>query len=77
MSFTTLLMVVYDMIFHYLYGILLLKMKHISVIVPNGNSIVDTIIAPYNMLKMASSHFMRLNNLNENPYKIDLVGLSK
>lgn len=52
-------------------------MKHISVIVPLGNSIVDTIIAPFNMLKMANSHYKRLNNLTEEPFKIDLVGLSK
>ena len=51
-------------------------MKHISVIVPNGNSIVDTIIAPYNMLKMANTYYSRLNNLKEPPFKIDLVGLS-
>ena len=52
-------------------------MKHISVIVPAGNSIVDTIIAPYNMLKMANSHSKRLNGLKEDPFKIDLVGLTK
>ena len=52
-------------------------MKHISIIVPSGNSIVDTIIAPYNMLKMANSHFKRINNLEELPYIIDLLGLSK
>jgi len=52
-------------------------MKQISIIVPSGNSIVDTIIAPYNMLKMANSHYKRKNNLDEHPFKIDLVGLSK
>ena len=52
-------------------------MKHISVIVPSGNSIVDTIIAPFNMLNMANSYFRRLNELQENPFKIDLVGLTK
>ncbi len=52
-------------------------MKHISVIVPTGKSIVDTIIAPYNMFKMANSHFKRLNGLVEDPFKIDLVGLTK
>lgn len=52
-------------------------MKHISVIVPSGNSIVDTIIAPYNLLRMANSYFRRLNELPENHFKIDLVGLSK
>lgn len=52
-------------------------MKHISLIVPSGNSIVDTIIAPYNLLKMANSHFKRLHKLVEDPFKIDLVGLTK
>ena len=52
-------------------------MKHITVIVPIGNSIVDTIIAPYNMLKMANNYYRRLNNLKESVYKIDLVGLSR
>lgn len=52
-------------------------MKHISVLVPSGNSIADTIIAPFNMLRMANSYFRRLNELPEDPFKIDLVGLSK
>ena len=52
-------------------------MKHISVIVPVGNSIVDTIIAPYNLLRMANTYYKRLNNLDETPYKIDLIGLTK
>ena len=51
-------------------------MKHISVIVPKGQSIVDTIIAPYNLFKMANSYFKRLHNLDESPYKIDLVGIN-
>ncbi len=52
-------------------------MKHISVIVPSGNSIVDTIIAPFNMLNMANSYYKRLNGQTESLFKIDLVGLSK
>ena len=51
-------------------------MKHISVVVPNGDSIVDTIIAPFNMLRMANSHYRKENALAENPFTIDLVGLS-
>lgn len=51
-------------------------MKHISVIVPKGNSIVDTIIAPYNLLRMANTYYKKLNNLEESKFKIDLVGLS-
>ena len=52
-------------------------MKHISVLVPSGDSIVDTIIAPYNLLRMANSYFMRLNRLTDAPFMIDLVGLNK
>lgn len=52
-------------------------MKHISVIVPAGSSIVDTIIAPFNMLRMANSHFKRLHGSEEAPFRIDLVGLTK
>ena len=51
-------------------------MKHISVIVPFGNSIVDTIIAPFNLLRMANSYYKRLHDLRETPFKIDLVGLT-
>ncbi len=51
-------------------------MKHISIIVPVGTSIVDTIIAPFNLLRMANAHIKRLNGLEEELYKIDLVGLT-
>lgn len=52
-------------------------MQHISVIVPAGNSIVDTVIAPFNLLKMANAHSMRLSEANIKPFKIDLVGLTR
>ena len=52
-------------------------MRHISIIVPTGNSIVDTIIAPYNLLRMANSYSMRLKGEKDPPYRIDLVGLNK
>ena len=51
-------------------------MKHISIIVPVGTSIADTIIAPFNLLRMANSHLKRLSGVQETQYKIDLVGLS-
>ena len=54
-----------------------IPMKHISIIVPTGHSIVDTIIAPFNMLRMANAHFKRLRGLSEEPFIIDLVGLNK
>ncbi len=47
-------------------------MKHISVIVPVGSSIVDTIIAPFNLLNMANKSAKKSDQ-----FKIDLVGLSK
>ncbi|WP_422083791.1 GlxA family transcriptional regulator [Ulvibacterium sp.] len=52
-------------------------MKHISIIVPSGNSIVDTIIAPFNLLNMANAHYKRLYEQKESLFKLDLVGLSK
>ena len=52
-------------------------MKHISIIVPSGNAIIDTIIAPYNLLRMANAHYKRINQSNEDFLKIDLVGLTR
>lgn len=52
-------------------------MKHISIIVPSGHSIVDTIIAPYNLFKMANSYSKRLSGVADDHFKIDLVGLTK
>lgn len=52
-------------------------MKHISIIVPVGTSIVDTIIAPFNLLRMANSHLKQSSSALEDPYKIDLVGLTR
>lgn len=49
-------------------------MKHISILIPQGNSIVDTIIAPYNLLKMANSYHQNVSGLAEPLFNIDLVG---
>jgi transcriptional regulator GlxA family with amidase domain len=51
-------------------------MKHISILVPSGNAVVDTIIAPYNLLRMANSYYKQLNDFNEDLFKIDLVALT-
>lgn len=51
-------------------------MKLFKIIVPHGTVIIDTIIGPYNLLKMANRHFRRLNHLDRDPYQIELVGLS-
>lgn len=52
-------------------------MKHISIIVPSGNSIVDTIIAPFNMFRMANTYHQRLKGLSAPLFNIDLVGLTR
>lgn len=51
----------------------LIYMKHISILVPNGNSVIDTIIAPYNLLRMANSYYKHLKGHSENLFSIDLV----
>ena len=52
-------------------------MKHISVIVPSGSVVIDTVIASYNLLRMANSYYKKMNNLKDDYYAIDLVGLSR
>ena len=51
-------------------------MKHICIIVPAGASVIDTVIAPYNMLKMANSYYKKLKGMTQDYFEIDLVGLS-
>ena len=51
-------------------------MKHISILVPQGSSIVDAIIGPYNLFKMANVQHQKLNGLQEPLFKIDLVGIN-
>jgi transcriptional regulator GlxA family with amidase domain len=50
-------------------------MKHVSIIVPAGSAVIDTVIAPYNLLKMANSHFKKNNNSKTDIFSVDLVGL--
>jgi len=51
-------------------------MKHISIIVPAGIAIIDTIIGPYNLLRMANSYYKRTKGLNEDHFRIELVGMN-
>ena len=51
-------------------------MKHLSILVPQGNSVVDTIIGPYNLFKMANKYHQKLNGLAEPLFFIDLVGIN-
>ena len=51
-------------------------MKHLSILVPQGSSVVDTIIGPYNLFKMANGYHQKLNELSEPLFHIDLVGIN-
>ena len=51
-------------------------MKHLSILIPAGMTIVDTIIGSYNLFKMANSYH-RKNKLSDGLFEIDLVGLSR
>ncbi|NQU35615.1 MAG: helix-turn-helix domain-containing protein [Bacteroidetes bacterium] len=51
-------------------------MRHISILVPVGDAIIDTIIGSYNLLMMANAYYKGIKKLKENRFKIDLVGLN-
>ncbi len=52
-------------------------MKHLSIIIPEGTLILDTIVGTLNLFKMANSYSKRIGNNQEDFFKIDLVGLTK
>lgn len=51
-------------------------MKHVSIIVPTGTAIVDTIIGSLNLFQMANNYLKRSGQINEDLFTIDLVGLN-
>ncbi|MDX1700781.1 MAG: helix-turn-helix domain-containing protein [Melioribacteraceae bacterium] len=51
-------------------------MKHISILVPVGTVIIDTIIASYTLLRMANAHYKRIKGLSEDYFEIELVGIN-
>lgn len=51
-------------------------MKHISILVPAGDSILDTIVGSYGLLRMANAYYKRSKQLDEDFFTIDLVGLN-
>jgi transcriptional regulator GlxA family with amidase domain len=51
-------------------------MKHLSIIVPVGNVILDTIVGTLGLFKMANAHLKRIGKTQEDKFKIDLVGQS-
>lgn len=52
-------------------------MKHLSILVPRGLAIVDTIIGSMNLFQMANSYHRKQGFSSEGLFKVDLVGLSK
>lgn len=51
-------------------------MKHISILVPKGLAILDTILGSYNLFQMANNQYKR-KNLGQNAlFEIDLVGIT-
>ena len=52
-------------------------MKHLSILIPEGNLILDTIVGTLNLFRMANSYSRRIGKTTEDVFKIDLVGLDK
>lgn len=52
-------------------------MKHLSILVPAGDVIVDTIIGTFSMFRMANARYRASHPLQEDLFQIDLVGLDK
>lgn len=50
-------------------------MKHVSILVPRGIVVIDTIIGPYNLFQMANSYWRKTKGKSEAPYKVQLVGM--
>ena len=52
-------------------------MKHLSIIIPEGDLILDTIVGTLNLFKMANSYSKRIGKYQDDVFAIDLVGLTK
>jgi len=52
-------------------------MKHISILLPAGSTVVDTVIAPYGLLRMANAYMKQSGKLDHDLFSIDIVGLSR
>ena len=52
-------------------------MKHLSIIIPEGDLILDTIVGTLNLFRMANSYAKRIGKHHDDVFAIDLVGLTK
>ena len=50
-------------------------MKHLSIAIPKGHLILDTIVGTLNLFKMANSYSKRIGKSKEDVFDIDLVAL--
>lgn len=51
-------------------------MKHISILVPKGFAILDTILGSYNLFQMANNQYKKRNPGQNALFEIDLVGIT-
>lgn len=52
-------------------------MKHLSIVIPEGDLILDTIVGTLNLFRMANAYTKRIGKSEEDVFAIDLVGLHK
>ena len=52
-------------------------MKHLSIVIPEGTLILDTIVATLNLFNMANSYAKRIGLRQDNAFDIDLVAKTK
>ena len=48
-------------------------MKHLSIVVPEGTLILDTVVGTLNLFRMANNYAKRIGKFQENLFEIDLV----
>lgn len=52
-------------------------MKHVSILVPKGTAILDTILGSLNLFQMANNFHKKQGKPESEAYEIDLVGINK
>ncbi len=52
-------------------------MKHLSILIPKGNLILDTIVGTLNLFRMANHYAKKKGMMTEDLFKIDLVSIDK
>ena len=52
-------------------------MRHLSIIIPEGDLILDTIVGTLNLFKMANSYSKKIGKTKEDVFAIDLVGIAR